>query len=330
MSTIFKHFSNLDTDKLDEAIIQMGADFEVEKRDMFFNSNSVGGFTEPEAVENLLKSNSSKTQIIYRRNMVPYHAAIVRKDTNKILGVASRRYGVIQYKQAFSTTQELVDHDNVKYTAGKVIGDGERAYILMKDSTKIDLGDNVIVQCYFLISTSHDGKQALEINPTPIRMDNGTVLTFNQSGKVWMKHSRKVSSKIGNLRQSLVNVRSFWKEFEETAKRFSKVKITFDQSQLYLLALLPGDSTRVNNIRDSVTGIYLTGGQRLSTPCRETLLGIYMAVVEHVDRYKVVKKSSRIDENDARIMALVDGNGAKLKAEAYASMREFAKEMNIG
>ena len=60
---------------------------------------------------------------------VPNKRAIIRKDTERILGVVGSRYQPLQNRSAFSFFDGVFGDDKARYESAGVLGDGERVWM---------------------------------------------------------------------------------------------------------------------------------------------------------------------------------------------------------
>ena len=86
-----------------------------------------------------------------------------------ILGHVSKKYEVLQNKDAFQPFDEvLLDHGYTYETAGAV-KDGQKIWILAKAPEQLNVGDDKIDK-YVLLFNSHNGSTGVTMKPTIIRV----------------------------------------------------------------------------------------------------------------------------------------------------------------
>lgn len=292
-----------------DALTAIGANFEVEKRDIFI------------ADENGDNQNDAQRAAGF--------SAMVRKDNEDFLGIVSSNYGVIQYLKGTETTQDLVNDGEAAYGFGHVYNKGERLYLTMTDGSVTDLGNGHNVRSYFTLTATHDGTGAFEIAPTFVDDATGAVLTFGAKGKIWTKHSKHVDGRIDTLRHRLAKVQEFFGDFVDVAKKLATVRLSALDAEGFVKELIPGDSTRSQNIRDKVIASWLGGPQAVYASCNNTLLGLYLAFCYYADNDKIVRESKKVRRDSAEIAAVLDGEAARQKAEAYAQTVELARKLGI-
>lgn len=252
--------------------------------------------------------------------VVPDKSIVTRTDTGAYLGTVGSNYGIVQYQEALDFTEEMVKDGGASYIRGGVIGDGRQAFLVMETADFINLGGSDEIKCVFYMTTSHDGSSNLEVVPAFSRTSSGAIITFPKDRKhrLKIKHSKHVGEKVSQARASIKQVKTVWEQFNESFELFRSVKMTKERLEIYLNMVVSGESTRAENIREDIMGIYNSSPYIVSFPStNKTLLGAYLSVVEYYDKQSLVKKRKYLNETDANIQSKLDGNGAKAKAESY-------------
>lgn len=133
--------------------------------------------------------------------------ATMRMDKNKVLGVVSDSYGVVQNADAFKFIDTLVTGQldsrkdtPVIETAG-VLGNGERVFVTAKfpEQIRLDNSGNDMVDMYMTFTTSHDGNGAVRCLVTPVRVVCNNTLNMAMkecSGKLFLKHTSGINKRL--------------------------------------------------------------------------------------------------------------------------------------
>lgn len=116
---------------------------------------------------------------------IPNVKANVREIDNKVLGIVSDRYKVLQNLEAFQFTDELLGGDILYETAGSLQG-GRKVWLLARLSNKYKFQDDEIVP-YLVLSNSHDGNAPVRVAMTPVRVvcQNTLNLALKKAKRSW-------------------------------------------------------------------------------------------------------------------------------------------------
>ena len=109
-----------------------------------------------------------KTIFTNDNDLIPNYKVNLRETDNRILGVVTDRYKIVQNREAFAFTDSLLGEGVTYETAGS-LQNGKKVWLLARlpENYKI-LGDDVCP--YLVFSNSHDGSGAIRICMTPIRV----------------------------------------------------------------------------------------------------------------------------------------------------------------
>lgn len=136
---------------------------------------------------------------------VPGFKANLRDTDNRVLGVVTSRYRVIQNQEAFAFTDALLGEGVTYETAGS-LQDGRRTWILARLPQKyIISGDEVTP--YLVFMNSHDGSGAVRAAMTPVRVvcQNTLNLALETARRSWSTtHVGDVRGKLEDARDTLL------------------------------------------------------------------------------------------------------------------------------
>lgn len=303
--SVFDILPKVQAQTIEELAQQAGLDFDVEKRSIFFE-----------------KSDGSVAKL-------PFHVATVRTDKEEWQGVVGKDYGVLQYMEALKFSEILVARGEAAYVSAGAPGRGEQSYVVMKmdDMFAIDPATNTNVECYFYMTTSHDGSLGLDVVPSFLCKANGTIPTMPHSYRLKFKHGKNVSQRVSSAKASLIRVQKAWSDFSKTCNMLRGVNLSDQQTRDYFEMLVSGDSTRAENIREELETTFKTSPICQFPATKGTLLGAYLAVVEYADHKKTVRKSKIRDEVTAKFHSRLEGDAARQKAESYGFALTLYKKM---
>lgn len=161
----------------------------------------------------------------------PYKG-VMRSDTNNCLGVVTDNYKPLQNVEAFSFFQEFIDNDLATLDSAGSFLNGKRTWILAKiNSTDmvIDEKHNDRVEKYILLSNSHNGKTAIRIGYTPIRISCMNTLiaahTNKSSQLIKVYHRGNIVKTLYTIRDTMNLINQTFMATEEQYKELTKVPV---------------------------------------------------------------------------------------------------------
>ena len=191
-------------------------------------------------------------------NRIKGYVANARSDNNKVLGIVSDRYKVVQNIEAFTFTDELLKTDErIKYETAGSLAEGKRVWLLAKMPERLLVGDETIP--YVVFSNSHDGKGSIRVAMTPIRVvcQNTLNLAMNNTIRQWStKHIGNIQEKMEEAKRTLQLANTYMDNLAEHAEYLSKQKISDDEVKEFLEMLFPitkediKSDRKVANIKD--------------------------------------------------------------------------------
>lgn len=131
---------------LEEAIVQSGLDYEVQKLPVFFNPR-IG-----------------KTP---KMTKVPDRFVVYRTDNHTPMGVVGKKYEILQNREAFNFLDSLIAGGAMFETAGTYGLNGAKSFISIS-TQKIKVLDDDI-QPYIVLTNSFDGTGTVKVSFSPIR-----------------------------------------------------------------------------------------------------------------------------------------------------------------
>lgn len=138
-----------------------------------------------------------------KNRAVPGMKVNYRSDNGDSLGVVSDWYNVVQNREAFEFADHLIG-EGVRYeTAGSIKG-GKQVWMLARMPEQNILGDEVFP--YLLFASGHDGKTAVQVCMTPIRVVCNNTLNFalNSAVRKWsLSHFKTIHGKLADAQRTL-------------------------------------------------------------------------------------------------------------------------------
>lgn len=168
------------------------------------------------------------------------YRANVRDSDRKVLGIVSDRYRIIQNKDAFSFTDELLGK-GVRYeTAGSLQG-GKKIWLLARLPREYIIAGERISP-YIVFSNTHDGSGSVKAAVTPIRVvcNNTLNLALSTARRSFsMIHTGNIHDKIQEARETLFMAEKYMDCLGTEFEQLRRQKLTDEQVKEYIEILLP-------------------------------------------------------------------------------------------
>lgn len=175
-------------------------------------------------------------------NLISGFKANVRDTDQKILGVVTDRYKVIQNEEAFAFTDELLG-EGIRYeTAGSLQG-GKKVWLLAHMPHEYIIAGERISP-YLVFSNTHDGSGSIRVAVTPVRVvcSNTLNLALDTAKRSWSAvHTGNIRSKLEEAKNTLFMAASYMDELGREFETLRKKKLTDKQVMEYIGLLIPLD-----------------------------------------------------------------------------------------
>jgi phage/plasmid-like protein (TIGR03299 family) len=303
---------------VEEALIEIGANFDVERRSAWLVDEE--------------RANDGKWLFKESYKKIERYSSIVRTDTGKPLGeglsIMSDSYGIVQYRDALAFLNEMVGKYQAQMVYASCVDGGRRIYIILRTNEVIDLGSGDKITCFFTVSTSHDGTGQLQAMCTPVHHATQTVFTPMGAGVIKMKHTTHIQERMAQASRIDQKMHEFFEIFGPEAKKLVAMSINDEQARCYYRMMIDKETKRSENIRAKLFDIYKSiGPQREVGSCKNTLFGAMVATWVWADMYKTVHSAGKSgkSELDRKIEARLSGDAAKAKALAYETGLKILK-----
>ena len=192
---------------------------------------------------------------IYTDNnlLIPGYKANVRDLDDKVLGVVTDRYKVVQNDEAFAFTDGLLG-EGVRYETAGALLDGRKVWILARMPREFIINGEQISP-YLVFSNTHDGSGAIKVAVTPIRVvcNNTLNLALSTAKRSWsMVHTGDVQGKMEEAKQTLFMAEKYMSRLGREFENLRKIELTDRQVMDDIKLLLPyeneDNSLHVRNI----------------------------------------------------------------------------------
>ena len=192
------------------------------------------------------------------------YRANVRNTDNKVLGVVTERYKIVQNEEAFSFTDALLGK-GVRYETAGSLQEGKKVWLLARLPKEYIISGEQISP-YLVFSNSHDGSAAVRVAVTPIRVvcNNTLNLALSTAKRSWaMVHTGNIKGKIHEAQETLFMAENYMSKLGKEFEELKRQKLSERQVKEYIELLLPLDKTsslvtakNVKKLRDDLRARY--------------------------------------------------------------------------
>lgn len=190
-------------------------------------TNVVGASSSQEALNIAGLDWKVESKNLYVDNLlVPNYKANVKSDDGKVLGIVSPKYQIVQNREAFDFTNNLVDEDAQFINAGSARS-GKLVWLLLQLPTENILGDDV--ETYICFTNTHDGTGSIRVAMTPIRVacSNALNIAFKEASRTWStKHMGNLSEKLFEAKRSLELAEEYMDNLKVKAEQFANNSVS--------------------------------------------------------------------------------------------------------
>lgn len=250
---------------------------------------------------------------------IPEKFTVIR--TNPVTGsvdalsVVGTKYTAVQNEQVFGFGQTILDNspDAVWETAGSIRNGRTIFGTLRMSGLDIMVGGEDVVDCYLVVTSSHDGSTGVSAIVTPIRVVcKNTLAMAMGSAKASFKarHTASIDGRIDDAQEALGITYKFMEEFEATATKLADTKVDLSQLEQMVETIWAKDPkwddigaderrtglTRWENRLETIGSIYVGKGERGDTmsTITGTGWGALNAITEYTDWYgRVIGRDER-------------------------------------
>lgn len=239
--------------------------------------------------------------------------ANVRDTDGSVFGVVSGKYKILQNVEAFDFMDSLASEGEVTYeTAGSLAG-GKKVWMLAKAKDNFKILDDDY-EGYILLSNSHDGKGAIRLNVTPIRVvcQNTLNLALQSSVRSWStRHMGNMEAKRGQASKSLNLYNSYIEALDKEAQALATQKVSTKQFNniVDFVFPFPEDSSKRQKTNIEVMREDLTSRYNFAPDLgnfRGTAWGVINAVTDFVAHAEPLRNTDSFQEN--RFQQVVEGH----------------------
>lgn len=271
------------------------------------------------------------------------YKALVRSDNGKLLCIAPRTYGVVQFADACDVLNAAAQDGSARFTTAGTLDEGRRAWALATiPSAEFDIAGSP-VKPYLLMSTSHDGTLAIRYHFTGVYVVCNNTLTaalgdigVKVGGKtranhlpnvIVLKHTSGVNGRLAIAKGLIERARSYFGAFNERALVLVNQRFTNASMRELTETLFPvtpeqaerrrkhGEESASHKAQDKIVRLF-NGEQRAADNAPGTKWSAYNAVTEYIDHFQRRHGQTASALAEARFDSIVFGAGARIREQA--------------
>lgn len=241
------------------------------------------------------------------------YRANVRNTDNKVLGVVTERYKIVQNEEAFSFTDALLGK-GVRYETAGSLQEGKKVWLLARLPKEYIISGEQISP-YLVFSNSHDGSAAVRVAVTPIRVvcNNTLNLPLSTAKRSWaMVHTGNIKGKIHEAQETLFMAENYMSKLGKEFEELKRQKLSERQVKEYIELLLPLEKTsslvtakNVKKLRDDLRARYYDAPD-LQDVVGNNAYRFINAVSDFATHNEPLRRTANYKEN--LFMRTMDGN----------------------
>lgn len=287
---------------------------------MFYTSNEENGRFVPwhglgTAVEEALTSEDAlkiagldwevEKKPIFNENgvQIPKYFRTSRSSDNSTLGIVSGRYSIVQNREAFSFTDELVAGAARYETAGS-LNDGRRVWLLAKLPEKYILDDKF--DTYICFTNTHNGTGSVKVCMTNTRVccNNTLNLALSTASRKWStRHIGNMDGKILEARRVLKLAANYTECLEDEARILADTKIDEATTEFIFDSIFPVNyekdtARKIKNVETMKNAFFTCLKAPDITKFEGTAWGVINAVSDFVCHTPPVRNTESYRENN--------------------------------
>jgi phage/plasmid-like protein (TIGR03299 family) len=252
-----------------------------------------------------------------RRAKIADRKAVVKMDTEQVLGVVGLDYKPFQNREAFSFTDNLVHGAGAKYETAGALVHNKVIFLSLHFPEQILIGGEDPHDLYLLLRTGHFGGMAISACTTMVRAvcTNTVNLGFATAKNKWsMPHTSTLEGRLQEARESLDISVKYAETFQLEAEKMMAAKVTDDEFKRVISGILPA-KPRTEATIESIMNLWQSSP---TNGYHGSAWGGLQAVTEYFDHGRTVRAK------DAALVATLDGSVAKLRDMVSKQLMELA------
>jgi phage/plasmid-like protein (TIGR03299 family) len=235
-----------------------------------------------------------KKELFTKDGVLAPEMAVVRDLDKSILGVVGKNWTPVQNIKAFEFFNKFLEQGQATMETAGSLNKGQRIFILARlNRDPMMIAKDDLVNKYILLSNGHDGRSAVRVGFTPIRVVCANTLRMadehHHSKQIRITHSSKVNDALDLVQQSMDAANQ---SFEATAEQYRAMlrlrvnKRTLEQFVKVVFGYNTADQeraqTRLDNMTREITKLFETGYGNDARGVKGTGWALYNAATQYL------------------------------------------------
>lgn len=226
---------------------------------------------------------------------VPNLYANIRSDTNELLGAVKDKYTIVQNKEAFAFTDNIIKNSkgiDARYETAGSLFNGKKVFMLVRLPDVDLIGD--AVENYLFVSTSHDGSQGLMAGITNVRVVCNNTLQMAERGaqRIWkLRHTQSIKDKAVEAERALGLSLSYIDRVKEDAEKMAAQKVNEEKFFREFFKTMEMAEKNKERVLEGMRDIYLNKPDLQNF--KGTGWGIYNMVCDYVSNTKPLRVTDK-------------------------------------
>jgi len=265
---------------------------------------------------------------------VPKKKAIIREDSNSVIGIVGTKYKVVQNMEVFNALDTLVDAGDARYAAAGEFNGGANIWMVLELPQGVEVANDPHA-AFLLVKTSHDGSSSVVIKPIIERLFcanqvNGLISNSRQKYNEYtyrMTHSTNQELSISDIRNITHLTYTAIADYQLVANNLLKKDMSREQAVNFFKKVWALPTT----VEDKPYDLLTRGERKQQTIARDarakawviynesetqenirgTAFGAWQAVIEYADHYAT-------GGADRLAAATLSGRNDKVKTKALS------------
>jgi len=216
--------------------------------------------------------------------------AIVRSDSNLVLGLYKDSYAIHQYSQwLIDIVADVFDQSKSELVIGSagVLRNGGASWVSFERPETIQTKEGFPIRPHILATTSHNGSIATTYKAicTAVVCDNTLFASLNETGvEHKTRHSKNSTARVQSIRDALGIIHAIEENYIEEIERLSQIEVSDKEWNLIVDRIVPisveGDArpqtiARAENKQEAIKHLYKSDPR--VAPWSGTALGVLQA-----------------------------------------------------